>query len=99
VGTDEVVDGVARLQPYRAHNQLSQSEVNKASGQTYRRRRPLSAREESRIEVAELYRIPDASAYGDIDWDGTVAFVVGLIAISFPRCKGQCQPVSSAVRM
>jgi hypothetical protein len=62
------------------HNQLSQSEVNNASGQTYRRRQPLSAGDDSRIEVAELFRKPDASAYGDIDWDEIVAFVVGLIA-------------------
>jgi NCS1 nucleoside transporter family len=34
----------------------------------------------SRIDVAELYRSPEASAYGDINWSGMVAFVVGLIA-------------------
>jgi NCS1 nucleoside transporter family len=32
------------------------------------------------IDVAELYRAPDASAYGDINWGGIVAFVAGLIA-------------------
>jgi NCS1 nucleoside transporter family len=34
----------------------------------------------SHIDVAELYRAPEASAYGDINWGGIVAFVVGLIA-------------------
>jgi NCS1 nucleoside transporter family len=34
----------------------------------------------SRIDVAELYRSPEASAYGDINWSGMVAFVIGLIA-------------------
>jgi NCS1 nucleoside transporter family len=33
-----------------------------------------------RIEVAELYRAPEASAYGDVNWAGIVAFVAGLIA-------------------
>jgi NCS1 nucleoside transporter family len=32
------------------------------------------------INVAELYRSPEASTYGDINWSGMVAFVVGLIA-------------------
>jgi cytosine/uracil/thiamine/allantoin permease len=32
------------------------------------------------INVAELYRSPEASASGDINWSGMVAFVVGLIA-------------------
>ncbi len=32
------------------------------------------------IDVAELYREPDASAYGDINWGAIVAFVVGLAA-------------------
>jgi NCS1 nucleoside transporter family len=32
------------------------------------------------INIAELYRSPEASAYGDINWSGMVAFVVGLIA-------------------
>jgi NCS1 nucleoside transporter family len=32
------------------------------------------------INVAELYRSPEASAYGDINWSGMIAFVVGLIA-------------------
>jgi purine-cytosine permease-like protein len=34
----------------------------------------------SRIDVAELYRAPDVSAYGDINWSGIIAFLVGLIA-------------------
>jgi len=34
----------------------------------------------SKIEVAELYRAPDKSAYGDINWSGMTAFVVGLVA-------------------
>jgi len=33
-----------------------------------------------RIDVDELYRDPEHSAYGDINWGGIVAFVVGLIA-------------------
>jgi purine-cytosine permease-like protein len=33
-----------------------------------------------RIDVAELYRDPERSAYGDINWGGIVAFVVGLVA-------------------
>ncbi len=32
------------------------------------------------IDVAELYRAPEASAYGDINWAAIVAFVLGLIA-------------------
>jgi NCS1 nucleoside transporter family len=32
------------------------------------------------IEVAELYRSPETSAYGDINWNGVIAFVAGLIA-------------------
>jgi purine-cytosine permease-like protein len=32
------------------------------------------------IDVPELYRAPEASAYGDINWAGIVAFLVGLIA-------------------
>jgi nucleobase:cation symporter-1, NCS1 family len=31
------------------------------------------------IDVPELYRAPDASAYGDINWAGIVAFLAGLI--------------------
>jgi purine-cytosine permease-like protein len=34
----------------------------------------------SQIDVAELYREPDRSAYGDINWGAIVAFVVGLVA-------------------
>src|SRR5437764_2724277 len=33
-----------------------------------------------RIDVAELYREPERSAYGDVNWAGIVAFVAGLIA-------------------
>ena len=32
------------------------------------------------IDVAELYRSPETSAYGDINWSGTIAFFAGLIA-------------------
>jgi NCS1 nucleoside transporter family len=32
------------------------------------------------IDVAELYKTPEASAYGDIRWAGVVAFLVGLAA-------------------
>jgi cytosine/uracil/thiamine/allantoin permease len=32
------------------------------------------------IDVAELYRSPETSAYGDINWNGTIAFFAGLIA-------------------
>jgi purine-cytosine permease-like protein len=32
------------------------------------------------IDVAELYRSPETSAYGDINWGGTIAFFAGLIA-------------------
>jgi NCS1 nucleoside transporter family len=31
------------------------------------------------IDVPELYRAPEASAYGDINWSGMVAFLVGLV--------------------
>jgi len=33
-----------------------------------------------RIDVAELYREPERSAYGDVNWGAIVAFVVGLVA-------------------
>jgi NCS1 nucleoside transporter family len=33
-----------------------------------------------RIDVDELYREPERSAYGDVNWGAIVAFVVGLIA-------------------
>jgi purine-cytosine permease-like protein len=33
-----------------------------------------------RIDVAELYTAPEASAYGDINWAGMVAFLAGLVA-------------------
>jgi purine-cytosine permease-like protein len=32
------------------------------------------------IDVAELYKSPETSAYGDINWAGTIAFLVGLVA-------------------
>jgi NCS1 nucleoside transporter family len=32
------------------------------------------------IDVAELYRDPAASAYGDINWGGIIAFFAGLVA-------------------
>jgi NCS1 nucleoside transporter family len=32
------------------------------------------------INVAELYKSPETSAYGDINWAGTIAFLVGLVA-------------------
>jgi NCS1 nucleoside transporter family len=33
-----------------------------------------------RIDVAELYRSPETSAYGDINWSGVIGFVAGLVA-------------------
>lgn len=33
-----------------------------------------------RIDVAALYDEPETSAYGDINWGGIIAFVVGLVA-------------------
>jgi NCS1 nucleoside transporter family len=33
-----------------------------------------------KIDVAELYRSPETSAYGDINWSGMIAFLVGLVA-------------------
>ena len=35
-------------------------------------------RRRGRIDVDELYREPDRSAYGDINWGGVLAFLVGL---------------------
>jgi NCS1 nucleoside transporter family len=32
------------------------------------------------IDVAELYRAPEVSAYGDVNWNAIIAFVVGLVA-------------------
>jgi NCS1 nucleoside transporter family len=32
------------------------------------------------IEVAELYRSPETSAYGDINWNGMIGFLAGLVA-------------------
>jgi cytosine/uracil/thiamine/allantoin permease len=34
----------------------------------------------SQIDVAELYRSPETSAYGDINWGGMIAFFAGLVA-------------------
>ena len=34
----------------------------------------------SQVDVPELYRAPEVSAYGDINWAGIVAFFAGLIA-------------------
>jgi purine-cytosine permease-like protein len=34
----------------------------------------------SRIDVDELYKEPERSAYGDVNWGAIVAFVVGLVA-------------------
>jgi purine-cytosine permease-like protein len=35
---------------------------------------------QGRIDVAELYRSPETSAYGDINWAGMIGFLAGLIA-------------------
>lgn len=35
---------------------------------------------QGKIDVAELYKAPDVSAYGDINWAGIIAFAVGLVA-------------------
>src|SRR5258708_1205197 len=35
---------------------------------------------QGQIDVAELYRSPETSAYGDINWSGVIAFLAGLIA-------------------
>ena len=32
------------------------------------------------IDVAELYKSPETSAYGDINWGGIIAFLAGLVA-------------------
>jgi hypothetical protein len=37
-------------------------------------------RRKGRIDVAELYRKPERSAYGDVNWGGIIAFLVGLVA-------------------
>jgi NCS1 nucleoside transporter family len=34
----------------------------------------------SRIDVAELYKSPETSAYGDVNWGGIIAFLAGLVA-------------------
>lgn len=33
-----------------------------------------------KIEVAELYKSPETSAYGDINWGAMIAFFLGLAA-------------------
>jgi len=33
-----------------------------------------------RIDVDELYRAPERSVYGDINWGAIIAFLVGLVA-------------------
>lgn len=35
---------------------------------------------QGQIDVAELYRDPDVSAYGDINWSAIIAFMAGLVA-------------------
>jgi purine-cytosine permease-like protein len=35
---------------------------------------------QGQIDVAELYRSPETSAYGDINWGGIIAFLAGLAA-------------------
>ena len=35
---------------------------------------------DGRIDVAELYESPESSAYGDVNWRGVAAFLIGLIA-------------------
>src|SRR5260370_8043022 len=35
---------------------------------------------QGQIDVAELYRSPETSAYGDINWSGVIAFLAGLLA-------------------
>jgi purine-cytosine permease-like protein len=37
-------------------------------------------RRKGQIDVAELYKSPETSAYGDINWGGIVAFLAGLVA-------------------
>src|SRR5712691_12461320 len=37
-------------------------------------------RRKGRIDVAELYREPERSAYGDVNWGGVLGFLSGLIA-------------------
>jgi cytosine/uracil/thiamine/allantoin permease len=32
------------------------------------------------VDIAELYKSPETSAYGDINWSGMIAFLVGLVA-------------------
>jgi cytosine/uracil/thiamine/allantoin permease len=32
------------------------------------------------IDVPELYRSPETSIYGDINWNGIIAFIAGLVA-------------------
>ena len=37
-------------------------------------------RRKGQIDVAELYREPDQSAYGDVNWGAIIAFLIGLVA-------------------
>jgi NCS1 nucleoside transporter family len=37
-------------------------------------------RRKGKIDIAELYRTPETSAYGDINWSGVAAFFAGLVA-------------------
>ena len=37
-------------------------------------------RRKGQIDVAELYKSPETSAYGDINWGGIIAFLAGLVA-------------------
>jgi NCS1 nucleoside transporter family len=37
-------------------------------------------RRKSQIDIAELYKSPETSIYGDINWSGMIAFFAGLIA-------------------
>ncbi len=37
-------------------------------------------RRKGKIDVAELYRMPETSTYGDINWSGVAAFFAGLVA-------------------
>ena len=57
------------------------------------------------IDVAELYRSPEASAYGDINWAGIIAFLPGSLqggwckTASSVRCRDRSLSISWAVRI
>jgi len=36
-------------------------------------------RRRGQIDIAELYKSPETSAYGDINWSGMIGFFAGLI--------------------